>query len=139
VVRLLQEYPSRRNGLSRLESNLLQEIRSRGSAKAAVAVGFVLVRESVGDVLLFDMLRSFVKAPHPLLELARPFAGNIKSYEFNASALTLSEVGRRVLAGKADAISLNGIDRWIGGVHLEGHRVRWRWDQKLRSIVSARN
>jgi hypothetical protein len=27
-----------------------------------------------------------------------------------------------VLGGKADHITLNGIDRWIGGVHLLGHR-----------------
>jgi hypothetical protein len=23
---------------------------------------------------------------------------------------------------------LNGIDRWLGGVHLHGHKVEWRWD-----------
>ena len=30
------------------------------------------------------------------------------------------------------------LDRWIGGVHLLGHRVRWRWDERLQKIVSVR-
>jgi hypothetical protein len=48
----------------------------------------------------------------------------------------MTDIGRRVLAGKADYITLNGIDRWIGGVHLLGHRVGWRWDERIRQIVS---
>jgi hypothetical protein len=43
--------------------------------------------------------------------------------------------GTRVLAGEADQIALNGIDRWIGGVHLHGHHVAWRWDDGTRTIV----
>jgi hypothetical protein len=43
-----------------------------------------------------------------------------------------------VLAGKADHITLNGIDRWIGGVHLLRRCVRWRWDERIRAIVSHR-
>jgi hypothetical protein len=40
-----------------------------------------------------------------------------------------------VLAGQADQIALNGIDRWIGGVHLQGHHVPWRWDDGTETIV----
>ena len=39
------------------------------------------------------------------------------------------------LAGEADQIALNGIDRWIGGVHLQGHHVPWRWDDGTETIV----
>ena len=35
----------------------------------------------------------------------------------------------------ADQIALNGIDRWIGGVHLHGHHVPWRWDDGIETIV----
>lgn len=31
----------------------------------------------------------------------------------------LTGAGGRVLAGEVDARQLNGIDRWIGGVHLK--------------------
>jgi hypothetical protein len=122
-----------------LESQLLREIHSRGSTKASVAVGSLLAREAVGDLLLFDMLRNFVRTSSSLLQFAIPFTGRFENYEFNASVLKLTDVGRRVLAGRADHVTLNGVDRWIGGVHLRGHRVRWRWSQKLQNIVLVRD
>jgi len=33
-----------------------------------------------------------------------------------------------VLAGKVDHLRLNGANRWLGGVHLNGHDALWRWD-----------
>ena len=138
MIRLLQEYPARRCGLSRLESELLREIHERGTAKAAVVVVSLLSRETVGDTLLFDMLRNFVRASVPLIRFAEPFEEKVENYEFNRSVLELTDVGRSVVAGKADHVALNGVDRWIGGVHLEGRSVGWRWYGKARSIVAAR-
>ncbi|MGA2346526.1 MAG: hypothetical protein ABSF93_11000, partial [Candidatus Sulfotelmatobacter sp.] len=63
---------------------------------------------------------------------------NVEKNEFGRSILELTPMGLRVLAGKADHVALNGVDRWIGGVHLEGRHVGWRWDGKARSIVAAR-
>jgi hypothetical protein len=40
-----------------------------------------------------------------------------------------------VLAGGVDQVALNGIDRWIGGVHLRGRHVQWRWDDGTETIV----
>lgn len=134
---LLQEYPSRRNGLSRLQTLLMRSIQRQGSLQAAVAVGSVLVRETVGDLLLFDMLRALVRADYPLLEFAEPFDGNFENHQFHGSVLRLTEAGRQVLAGKTDAITLNGIDRWIGGVHLQGRKVRWRWDASKRNVSAS--
>jgi Domain of unknown function (DUF1835) len=136
-TRVLQEYPSSRNGLSRLEMLILRAIQKAGALRAAVAVGSIIARETVGDLLLFDMLREFVTAPHPLLDFAQPFSGNIDNFQFNAAVLKLTAVGTRILAGKADHLSINGIDRWIGGVHLQGRKVPWRWDQASKRIVAA--
>jgi hypothetical protein len=139
LTRLLQEYPWSRSGLSRLEGELLREIRKREKAKAVVAFGLVMMREYVGDTLLLDMLRNFVRADVPLLRFAEPFEGKVEKNEFGRSILELTPMGLRVLAGKADHVALNGVDRWIGGVHLEGRHVGWRWDGKARSIVAARS
>jgi hypothetical protein len=49
--------------------------------------------------------------------------------------VSLTDDGRRVLAGRADRIDLIGIDRWIGGVHLTDGR--WRFDEGRKVIVSA--
>jgi hypothetical protein len=134
LTRMLQEYPWIRSGLSRLESKLLREIRKRGTAKTGIVVGTVMWDEHVGDDLLSDMLRNFVRAPHPLLRFAEPFAGRIESREFLRSMLELTEVGCRVLAGQADHVALNGVDRWIGGVPLEGKQISWRWERKAGSV-----
>ncbi len=135
INELLQEYPSVQGGLSWLERKLLLEIDSIGASSAAFAVGSVNRREWIGDLLLFDMLRHFVSAPNPLLSFVEPFKGKFESYEFNGAKLALTKLGRQALAGNADHIALNGIDRWIGGVHLRGTRIRWRWDAAQHRII----
>ena len=37
-------------------------------------------------------------------------------------ACALTDAGRRVLDGQEDHVALNGVDRWIGGVHCQGSR-----------------
>ena len=32
--------------------------------------------------------------------------------------------------------ALNGIDQWLGGVHLKGDKAVWRWDRTSGRIVS---
>jgi hypothetical protein len=34
-------------------------------------------------------------------------------------------------------VALNGVDRWIGGVHLRGRQVPWRWDDGTESLVRS--
>jgi hypothetical protein len=60
----------------------------------------------------------------PLLEEAEP--------------LRLTETGREVLADRQHHVALNGIDRWIGGVHLSGPSAAWRWDEGTESITGRR-
>ncbi len=135
ITFLLREYPESYSGLSRLERKLLRTVDSLGFTTPAATVGTVLRTDLVGDSFLFDMLRSFVIAPHPLLRFAEPFKGAFKSYLFNGSKIAITDTGRSVLVGKADHIALNGIERWIGGVHLAGNRVRWRWDERSNGVV----
>jgi hypothetical protein len=47
----------------------------------------------------------------------------------------MTDTGARVLTGAADHATLNGIDRWIGGVHLRGRHLPWRWDDRTETIV----
>ena len=30
---------------------------------------------------------------------------------------------------------MNGINRWLGGVHLLGEDARWRWDAGLKTLM----
>jgi hypothetical protein len=52
--------------------------------------------------------------------------------------VSITDAGREVLAGRADAVRLNGLDRWLGGVHLsapQGGDVEWRYDPSTRRLV----
>jgi hypothetical protein len=51
--------------------------------------------------------------------------------------LRLTAAGRRALDGDADHVALNGIDRWIAAAHLNGHAVRWGWNDATEAIVTA--
>jgi hypothetical protein len=138
IVQFLQEYPAVQDGLSRLERKLLLEIDGMGAASAVFPVAATLPLELVGDNLLFDMLRRFVSATNPLLSFAEPFQGRFETHEFNRAKLKLTDLGRRVLAGKDDHIVRNGIDRWIGGVHLKGKRIAWRWGERQQKVVPSK-
>jgi hypothetical protein len=63
-------------------------------------------------------------------------SAKVRKYQYG-SILKLTTLGRRAPSGREDAVKINGIDRWIGGVHLQGTRVRWRWSPQLDTIVSG--
>jgi hypothetical protein len=50
--------------------------------------------------------------------------------------LSLTPLGRDVLDGREDRIRRCGIDRWLGGVHLDRRDGVWRWDDGAGRIVS---
>ena len=49
--------------------------------------------------------------------------------------LTITDLGRAVLAGEVDFRSLNPPPRWVGGVEVAAGKVDWRWDEKRRDAV----
>jgi hypothetical protein len=50
----------------------------------------------------------------------------------------LTEKGTEVLSFKRDFVELNGIDLWLGGVHLVGFAV-WRWDKSNNRLMQVHN
>ena len=49
--------------------------------------------------------------------------------------IALTETGRAALDGTCDRVARCGIDRWLGGVHLEGRGPLWRFDAETRRVV----
>jgi hypothetical protein len=132
--RLSREYPSTRDGLSLTERRVLAAV-----ADGAPDAGTAFVRGSaremrpyLGDTWCFAMMDRLARAPVPLLD-AEPAGRPID----RTTALRLTDAGARVLAGAADQVGLNGIDRWIGGVHLQGGHARWRWDDGTETITTG--
>src|SRR5262245_18526346 len=125
--RFFEEYPSTHNGLSRTGHAVLRAVdggaRDRGEAFRRSQEEEE--RPFLGDLGVFDIVHDFATAGVPLLSTAAN------------DGLALTAAGQDVLSGRADAVALNGIDVWRGGVHLVGRdRSPWRWDARRQSLVS---
>jgi hypothetical protein len=130
--RLSREYPSTRDGLSLTERRVLAAVAD-GAPDAGTAFVRAAARETrpyLGDTWCFAIMNRMAQAPVPLLE-ADPADRPVD----RTSGLRLTDTGSRVLAGDADQVALNGIDRWIGGVYLRGRHAQWRWYDGTETIV----
>ena len=134
--RLLEELPSTSDGLSRTEHAALEAVAegARAPAEIFVAVHTREERPFMGDWAFWRVLARLASGAKPLLELAsgaRPrFPPEVPAAaSFGAQRFRLTPSGREVLAGKLDAVDANGIDRWVGGTHLQNGAKLWRWDR----------
>lgn len=130
--RLSREYPATRDGLSLTERRVLAAVAD-GAPSAGRAVGRAMARETrpfMGDTTYLGRMDQMARGQHPLLRLEPPG----RPVELT-TGVRLTGAGARVLAGEADQVALNGIDRWIGGVHLQDHHVPWRWDDGTETII----
>jgi hypothetical protein len=130
LIRHLQQFPSMFNGLSRTEQAALEAIAA-GATRIGDAFAETQRREEamfLGDAVFIDYMRELAGGSTPLVTM---------SGDGMDATLSLTDAGRAVLRGKADRVKLNGIDRWFGGVHLEGREAAWRWDgQTLLSMTN---
>ncbi|HEY1336873.1 MAG TPA: hypothetical protein VGF59_05155 [Bryobacteraceae bacterium] len=122
--RHLQQFPSVENGLSRTERQILEAVAAGAETFPAIFVADQQREERIfmGDSSLKRYLQGLVECRHALLR-DDPYA--------------LTQMGRDVMEGRADNVRLNGIDRWLGGVHLRGNEALWRWDERagrLRAV-----
>jgi hypothetical protein len=130
--RLSREYPATRDGLSLTERRVLAAVAD-GAPDAGTAFVRAQARETrpyMGDTTCFTRMDQMARGPHPLLGLDPPGRPVDRT-----TGVRLTRTGARVLAAQADQIVLNGIDRWIGGVHLHGRHAPWRWDDGTETIV----
>lgn len=131
--RLGREYPSTRDGLSLTERRLLAAV-AEGADDAGTAFVRGAAREArpfLGDTWAFDRVHRLAVGPDPLLAISPD--GPVTRH----TRVSLTATGRRVLDGEADHVELNGVDRWIGGVHLQGRDVPWRWDEGTEAVAPA--
>lgn len=122
IARHLEQFPSETNGLSRTERQIL-EIAESGVSKVSEIFHADQAREErifMGDLTFFSYVQGLVELSVPLLEIIRD--GN----PFGKTEVRITPRGRRVLHNEEDHIRLNGIDKWLGGVRMQGTKA-WRW------------
>ena len=109
----LTQFPRVGDGLAGTERRALRAIADGARDFAAVYRAVTADDDPpwLGDSVLRSHLARLSAAAHPLLD----------------NDFRLTDDGRAVLAGRADHVDLNGVDRWLGGVHLTG-ATPWRVD-----------
>lgn len=129
--RHLEQFPSVENGLSRTERQALAILRDHGPL-SGLRLFFAVQRQEepsfMGDGSFYGMMADLAYGPHPLVEIS-------DAPQYGLGTVGITSTGRAVLNGAADHIALNGIDRWLGGVHLKGDKVPWRWDPVAGRLV----
>ena len=124
IHRLLEEFPSSYNGLARTERQILAVLADGDRSPEQTFIESSKFEEDIwlGDSSFWTRVKGLNAGPHPLLSL------DVESREerLPTGTLTITGTGRRVLAGGADHVGLNGISRWIGGTFLTPERC-WRW------------
>jgi hypothetical protein len=129
LARLVEELPWTTDGLARSERQALKAVADGADTPLDVfrATQAMEERPFLGDHWLWVALHRLGSGPVPLVEA--PVAPTAElSLEFVEQHYALTDQGAEVLAGNADHAALNGVDRWLGGVHLEGRAPRYRWD-----------
>lgn len=123
--RLLEEFPAAGNGLSRSERQALEALLDGEVMLKDAFVAAHHKREDpifLGDTVFFSYVDRLGRGAHPLVRRA-------------ADRVALTDTGRDVLAGRLDLLALNGIDRWLGGVHLAPGLPIWRWEAVAGELV----
>lgn len=131
--RHLEQFPSVDGGLSRTERQALAILREQGPLPGGRLFAAVQRREEqifMGDASFYRIVANLSRCRHPLVQIsAAPQAG--------LGTVTITETGRDVIEGRSDHIERNGIDEWLGGVHLKGTEAAWRWDAVAARLVAG--
>lgn len=136
--RFLEELPAPETGLGRTERAILAGIADGTSAPVDLFREMLAEEPAafMGDWSFFHLIDDLAFCSVPLVTgLARRSADpDEDGARFRDAALELTLAGEDVLAGEEDHVTLNGLDRWWGGTHLDGHSV-WRYVPETGGLV----
>ena len=122
VIRMLEEYPNTRNGLSRSEYQALLAI-SKGITHPNKIFQNCQNNEKqkfMGNVIFWKILDNFIE-------------NRLISSQENGQVLHITLLGQQILKGEINYLHIKPIRRWIGGTKLTNDNV-WCWNIKKRSI-----
>jgi len=127
IIRLLEEYPNCSNGLSRTAQQILKII-SQGEKRPGRVFGRYQESEDrrfLGDSSFWVILQELLESSPPLLNLPEDMELTLPTSP--DQKLTITPMGKNVLAGERSWLEMVELDRWIGGVHLTPGNM-WCWD-----------
>jgi hypothetical protein len=85
----------------------------------------------LSDLMLADFIRHMKQVSQPV------FTGTFDDDDrrWFRERLAITPLGRTVLAGDADWLSLSPPERWVGGVCIRANQPCWRWDERHSRAV----
>lgn len=143
--RHLEQLPSLRHGLSRSERQALEALAGGPMTVAEAFRASHHAREApvwLGDLTFAAYLEDLGQGHLALVtmedgERVSAPRGEDEQRAFFARRVAITDTGRAVLDGREDRVRLNGIDRWLGGVHLKGREIAWRWDEEAGRVAAS--
>lgn len=126
--RHLRELPGAVDGLSLTQRLVLNILAEAPMPIDQIFAAMVNGREPLvfmGDTGFLGTVEAMARTGPPVLTIERgeqPFP----------RLATITEIGRQVLAGHVDYVSLGPTERWVGGVLADG---LWRWDETSGRVV----
>ena len=135
----LRRFPSTKNGLGSIENKGLELIQegSKTFTDLFPRFGDAEPIYGFGDAQFWLALHGLSSGVQPLIriEKGKSGKGELRPDIVHNAKFELTEPGKAVLRGDADFVKLNGIELWLGGVHLSPGNL-WRWDETAGTIVS---
>ncbi|WP_235976816.1 hypothetical protein [Bradyrhizobium archetypum] len=139
VLEMLEELPGRATGLGASEMRMLELI----SAGYLHPFDVFSHHKARFQRRVFDyweagaLLEGLALAPAPAVSGLAEWPFSLEMHDdykrlarYKESRLSLTPLGKAILAGLEDFSRHNPIDRWWGGTHLTNDRL-WRWDPVL--------
>ncbi|MEM7120651.1 MAG: DUF1835 domain-containing protein [Pseudomonadota bacterium] len=129
LMRHLRELPWTTDGLSLTERLTLRAIAEGAETPGQCfrdLHGHLEPQPFLGDIMYWPIVTG----------LARAKVGALTEPETWKSPIALTSLGNDLLDGKTDWVETNGIDRWVGGVHVRPGNL-WRWDPSGSRPVKA--
>jgi hypothetical protein len=134
--RQLCELPSVRTGLSLAEQVVL-EVLAEERRIQGILLGFIMAKRQglfwIGDLCWIYVIQRMEQASEAVLTRSPQTEPPDDSPRYHW--LTITDLGRAVLRGERDWLSLRPPARWVGGMHIQPGVPGWRWDETKRDAV----
>lgn len=130
----LRRFPAVANGLGEIEHAALELVDLGSHNFDQLFPKFVRTKQvyGLGDSQLWMSLVDLTRGEQPLIKSE----GVAEPHEISPKTkFELTETGKSVLSGESDFVRINGIDKWFGGVHLQGRGEMFRWDTSAERVT----
>lgn len=134
---LLWRFPDYITGLTYWDNELLKSTLAEGPKATRIiahTIGYHMDNlDWVGDLYLYYRLRRL--GDKLLKKQLVKLTG--KSRKMRDTEVHLTETGQQILDGKVNFVEINGIDEWVGGMHLQS-KTNEVWYRKDDTLVKAK-